>query len=112
MQKQWSRETIWLPGSLNPKQKTAVFNEGTGKFAPTFVPPLGFVFLYFGWLNLLHRRELAEVKERSLSRRAEIRAEANEEAEKDRAKRQTRLLERKLVKTVSHRLQKLVIKPA
>jgi hypothetical protein len=63
-------------------------------------------------LNLLHRRELAEVKERSLSRRAEIRAEANEEAEKDRAKRQTRLLERKLVKTVSHRLQKLVIKPA
>ena len=52
------------------------------------------------------------VKERSLSRRAEIRAEANEEAEKDRAKRQTRLLERKLVKTVSHRLQKLVIKPA
>jgi ActR/RegA family two-component response regulator len=96
--------------ALLRNQKTAIFNEGTGKFVPTFGPPLGFVLLYFGWLNLLHRRELTKVKERSLSRRAEIRAEAEEEAEKERAKRQTRLLEKKVAEDRKSSITKAVSK--
>lgn len=77
-------------------KKTKTFNKGTRKFVPAFAPPLALLSLLLIWIKFIQRKELEVVRERSLSHRAEIWAEAEEEAEKEREERQLRLLEKKV----------------
>jgi len=81
--------------ALIRERDSSVFFYWANKLVFLFVPAIVVGGIFGGYARVRYKRQHAELKEKTLKRREEIRAVENEEAEKEARKREARALRRK-----------------